>query len=317
MKEISNLDITTAWGIWRECLLGEDPNAIFQQITRMIWDTAIFQIINEGRRLQINKNPKCPEINSPFHNFINRAYVQSQCASIRRLTDLSSPLIGEKGVYSLSELIKVMSYLRESLTRTKFFELRGLQYDYSEVVIKRNEFFKKMTPGRAVDIPSEYNLEYLEETHQAFDQLSGVTKSSRSPNDVVLEEVYTTLQSDLREACSAIDKFVNKFIAHSATKESRRYENGVIEKIQYRQLWDAQRIIYQIAGLISSMFFGVSHIALALESPNFYSYWDKPIFPQDAIDQVEVVFEKYRKETEDWRLGAESYYQYMSQKREY
>jgi hypothetical protein len=107
----------------------------------MIWDTAIFRLIVEGREIQTNKNPDEPAINGALHSFIDRNYFYSQSAFIRRLTDKSSGLTGKKAVYSLRALIDDIHNYRIELTRESFLKLKNMVYDYTEVQKKRIGIF--------------------------------------------------------------------------------------------------------------------------------------------------------------------------------
>ena len=79
------------WDLWKNCLSDfDDGNSIFKQITTMVWDTAIYRIILKGREIRWEENAEKPQINGQFHNFIDRNYFQSQCATVRRLVDKST-----------------------------------------------------------------------------------------------------------------------------------------------------------------------------------------------------------------------------------
>jgi hypothetical protein len=137
MVKAQKIPLEQAWKNWVDCLKGHDTNSIFQQITLMVWDTAIFRIIIEGRQLQIKKNLEDPEVNGALHSFIDRNYFQTQSSFIRRLIDNSYELTGKKGVYSISALIKDIRSYRAELTRETFLKFRNMPYDYTEVQNRR------------------------------------------------------------------------------------------------------------------------------------------------------------------------------------
>jgi hypothetical protein len=50
METSHAISIEKAWAIWCDCLKGDDENSIFQQISLMVWDTAIFRFVLESRQ---------------------------------------------------------------------------------------------------------------------------------------------------------------------------------------------------------------------------------------------------------------------------
>ena len=303
MAKAEKLSMEQAWKNWGDCLKGDDPNSIFQQISTMIWDTAIFRIIIAARQSQIKKNPQEPEINGALHSFIDRNYFQSQSAFIRRLTDNSYGLTGKRGVYSLVALINDVFCYRDELTREMFFKFRNMPYDYTEVQNREREFILTQPLGKAFFVPSEFDWESIVEAHQIFDRLSGATPNNRNPNDVVAKSVFERLQKKL-DRCQEITNYVDKFIAHSATPESRSSKDVNKSAVTFKRLWEAHQIIFEVAEFLSVILFSEGHMALAIENPTFFEYWEKPLYEKGEIDLVRTSFEKYRKETEGWNSNG-------------
>lgn len=300
MLKTKIISLNQAWKGWIDCLKGDDINSIFQQITLMIWDTAIFRCIIECRQAQIDKNPDKPAINGAFHSFIDRNYFRSQVSNIRRLVDKSSQLTGQKGVYSIHSLINDINNRRNDLTREAFFSLRNMSYDFASMQKKEREFIKKQSAGRGfVAVPSELDSGSIAETHLTFDRLSGKTQNNRQPSDVISERVFIRLTERLN-SCRDITKHVDKFVAHSATPESRAILKTDELRITFNQLWEAQRIIFEITDFLSIILFSEGHMALAIENPNFFQYWETPLIEATDIGRIRNAFEKYRKETEKW-----------------
>lgn len=296
--------IEKAWTIWSDCLKGDDENSIFQQISVMVWDTAIFRFILESRQSQIKKNPDNPPINISFHSFLDRNYFQAQAASIRRLADKSKyGLIGAKSIYSLHSLIDDIGKRRAELTRESFFQLRHIPYDYSELQQREKEFIaQQLIENRSgFRIPPEFNWEVSAHAHATFDRLCGIQTQSRKPYDIVAEKVFLRLKDRL-DLCQAITNYVDKYIAHSATPESRAVENVDSTKVTLKQIWDAHQIIYEVAEFLSGVLFSEGHTPLAWKSPNLFDNWDVPLLESQDIDQLEVIYEQFREETNQWQL---------------
>lgn len=306
MAKAEKLSLEQAWKNWGGCLTGNDTNSIFQQISTMIWDTAIFRIIIEARQSQTKKNPQEPEINGALHSFIDRNYFQSQSAFIRRLTDNSYGLTGKKGVYSIAALIKNISCYRTELTRESFFKFRNMPYDFTETHDKEREFIRNQSSDNFIAIPPEYDWERIVEAHQIFDRLSGTTPNNRNPHDQITERVFTRLQEKLA-VCQRISNYVDKFIAHSATPESRSIQNETTSAITFNHLWEAHQILFEVSEFISVVLFSEGHMALAIENPTFFEFWEKPLYENGEIDLVRTSLENYRKETEKWNISGIEY----------
>jgi hypothetical protein len=313
MAKKENLPLQQAWNNWVECLKGEDTNSVFQQISTMIWDTSIFRLILEGRQIQIEKAPENPTINGSLHSFVDRNYFTSQSTYIRRLTDDRYGLTGKRGVYSVSALVKDISDYRNELTRETFFRLRSMPYDYAEIQEKEREFLKAQVVGKAFFIPSEYDWERIAETHQIFDRLSGCSYENRQLQDIISEKVFIRLQEKLAE-CKKIKDYVDKFVAHSATPESRFHQNVNASEITLKHLWNAHQIIFEVAEFLSVILLSEDHMALAIENPSFFQNWDTPIFEEPESNHLQDAFKKYREETKIWNVnGIENIWRFIEE----
>lgn len=309
-KDIVSLE--KAWALWSDCLRGEDKNSIFQQISVMIWDTTIFRFILESRQTQMEKDPDNPSLNLSLHGFIDRNYFQAQVASIRRLADKSNyGLTGEKGIYSLYSLIDDIKKRRLELTRESFFKLRHIPYDYS--IIQQREFIGQQVKQKNSGflIPPELGWEVSADAHAVFDRLSGTSAQSRKPADVIAEKILSRLKDRL-DSCKNITNYVDKFVAHSATPESRAVANIDSTKITLKHIWDAHQIIYEVSEFLSSVLFAESRDPLAWKSPNLFDNWEKPLLENQEIDRIEIVYKQFQEQTNKWRLeGIENLWRWI------
>lgn len=311
MVKAEKLPMEQAWKNWGDCLNGDDPNSIFQQISTMIWDTAVFRIIIEARQSEIRKNPQYTELNGALHSFIDRNYFQSQSAFIRRLTDKSYSLTGKKGIYSISALINDIGSYKAELTREIYLIFRNMPYDYTEIQKKRKEFLRNQSSGKAFFVPPEFDWESIEEAHRIFDRIAGVLPDNRYPSDQIVDHVFIRLQERL-SACQEITNYVDKFVAHAAAPESRSIQDVEKFEVTFRQLWDAHQIIFEVAEFLSIILFSEGHMALAIENPTFFEFWEKPLYERGEIDLVRTTLENYRKETEKWNIsGVEDIWQWV------
>jgi hypothetical protein len=306
MGKYDMVSIENAWVIWSDCLKGDDENSIFQQISLMVWDTAIFRFILESRQSQIKKNPDNPPINVSFHSFLDRNYFQAQAASIRRLADRSRyGLMGNKGIYSLYSLIDDISKRRTELTRESFLKLRRIPYDYTKLQQGEKEFIAQQIKenNSAFWIPPELDWEVSAEAHATFDRLCGVQAQNRNQQDIISEKIFSRLKDRL-DLCSDITNYVDKYVAHSATPQSRILENVDSAKITVKHIWDAHQTIYEVAEFLSFVLYSEGHVPLAWKSPTLFDNWEAPLLEGEDINRLETVYKEYGEETTRWQLES-------------
>lgn len=278
-------NLSESWKLWRECLLGDDSNTIFSQISNMVWDSAIFRLFLESRQNQIREHKGLPGLNVRLHRFIDWNFFVAQTTSIRRLLDRHG-LHGNKGVYSLRALLKDISNRRENLTRKAFLDLLGLPYEYS----------------RESNYPDEFVWFDIGDTHQRFDRLSGKTPTNRTPIDLISDKVFDKLRNML-DSCNPIVKYVDKYIAHSATPESRIVDNANEIKITLDHIWVTHQTIFQVAAFLSGSLFSQDFSPLPWESPDMFETANIPVVETNRVSDFEKVWKKYRDGTELWRLN--------------
>lgn len=291
-----------AWNRWKDCLSGDDRNSIFSQIILMLWDTAIYKIILQGRQLRMKENPENPQVNLQLHKFIDRNYFQAQSAVIRRVVDKGYELHGDRGVYSLPAIIKDLKNNRDKLNRETYLILQGMSYDYSDIQNKKHEFIiSKVSDKKAFTIPSEFDWEKIENAHRVFDRLSNIEPENRSPKDLIDDRFFEGLEKKLKE-CDPLLELVNKFIAHSATPESRSKID--VLRINGAEVWRVQQILYQVANFLGVVIFLVDTMPLPVAPYSSYMNWNQPLYLEDEEQVVNDIYKNFEKETEDWRLNS-------------
>jgi hypothetical protein len=296
---------------WENMLVGKDMHSIRNQIYDMIWDCAFFQCINESRRYAAKNNKDEIRQNRMIHYFINKSFFKTQLLSIRRLTDKDFDKI-RKGkqytVYSLYNLIEDIKKNSAILTRKNILDAHNLPYDYEEVM----ECLRQNTPktkkgniqiqtfsGRNVD-----EIEFSKDFHRRIDSITGITANKRSPDDLIPDNI---LQFDDKWASiKGLCKYVDKYIAHSATPESRKVIPDEIEGALGKVL-NAHKIICETASFIGNkiLFCGFGEfLGLPLygkfDQSDLFEYLDEPIASKETIEKLREFWEKYRIETNQW-----------------
>lgn len=312
MNKDHSLNIEQSWKLWVECLEGNDTNSIFNQVRRLLSNYAYFELILAGRRSIIKNILEQTELYARLNNFFDYIYFDSQASRIRRLIEpeklknqdfkKKSKLIGEKGVFSLVPLLEDMRLCRIKLTREKYFDLRGLSYDYDEIKKQALEYQAAMEDEeRFIVLPPELDWMPSAKAHELFDRLSDV--NVRNPDDLIKDEVFLGLIKKLNSFWRLINH-VNKYIAHSATPESRIEENSQIPLAKWKDIGDACKVIYEIANFLALFLSATDYIGLAMIPPSIFNDDIQQIIIVDDIQVLKIEWEKYRAETESWRINC-------------
>jgi HEPN superfamily AbiU2-like protein len=299
-KELENLKAKREE--WLNRINAEDRNSIQRQICSMIWDAAVFRVINESRRLANNAKEGGVELNGMVHNLIDKCFFQSQMTSIRRLLDKSSPAKGPKAVYSIHKLLSEIERNINLFTRGNMFAAEEMLYDYESVQKKNDQYCKEQIKAgnRAYFIPQELDWHCHERRHKDIDRLSGVDKDNRSPNDTIKPEIISHLISKL-DSCKEITDYVDKYIAHAATPESRATIKADEISLTLRKLWDAHETICKVTNFVSVCILGDNH-AGSLDIPQYdhFAFIDRPLIESDKIEHLHELWNQYEKETRSW-----------------
>jgi len=283
---------------WIQCLSSaKDPNSVTNQITQMLWDAAVFRVINEARGYAEKDEDGNPKLNGTTHDLINRGFFVLQAGAIRRLTDTAA-LTGRKGVSSLWCLLDEMERNVHLITREHIFATEGLQYDYEPIKKAREEYLA----GRgACFVPADLWWENLRDRHDQIDFFAGVTLDKRSPMDAMRPEIAGYLKKKLVEVSKDIRTYVNKFIAHAATPESRASVSADELAITLGHLWSAHEGIYKVANFVSIWLLGGSGLGgLAVPQYNQFKYIDRPLVTSANIQRLAESWHGYSNEVHQW-----------------
>ena len=288
---------------WKNMLLGEDIHSIRNQICGMIWDCAFFRCINESRRYAAKDNKGNIKRNEPLHSFINQSFFKTQLLSIRRLTDKRSD------VYSLRRLIKDIKKNSALLTRKNILDAYNLPYDYEKAM----EYLRQNTPkikkgnaqvqtfiGKDID-----EVEFSKDIHRRIDSITGITADKRSPDDLIPNDILKQFDDKLA-SIEELCKYVDKFIAHAATPDSRKAIPDEIKEALGKIL-NAHKIICETASFIGNnlLFCG---FGVFLPGPRYgqfdqfdiFEYLNERIASKETIEKLREFWEKYQAETEQW-----------------
>ncbi len=299
MQRIAVCDLKVKFKEWEEWLDGGDVNSIRNQIHSMIWDSAVFQSINECRRYAPKNEKDEIELNGVVHRFIDKCFFETQALAIRRLLDK------RKDVISLRRLVGDIENHSHLLTRGSILAAHDYPYDNEQEKARlSDEAFKNRPPdAKCVVMGQDYAKCCLAEgIHQCIDALAGIECSDRSHNDRIRPQIFKWLRQRLSD-CKEIATFVDKFLAHSATPESRDYLNSKELDVTLGQILEAHKIICQTTIFVGGRMGIRSGFSDVLAIPQYdqFAHFDKAWASEETIVKLYDFWRKYDMQTRNWQ----------------
>ncbi|MEE8186105.1 MAG: hypothetical protein V3T99_00400 [Nitrososphaerales archaeon] len=236
---------------WIEWFSGEDAHSVWNQMSFLFWDHALFCTVNELRRLAAQSPTSTVGFNSSVIRLFDKGFVTSQAVTIRRL--IEKPKGGSRwAVMSLRRLLKDIQKNRGLITRENYVSYDGLPYDPEAGLAE-------WTKNR-IERGETANFEWMESkgpsawltskrAHENFDRLSKVAPSDRKRTDQVLDVWFDRLAKKL-EPCKAIKKYVDKFVAHASDPATRKGLQTEELGITLEKLEQCLRAIYRVAAFL-------------------------------------------------------------------
>jgi hypothetical protein len=296
-------DLKAKFKEWEEWLVGDDINSIRNQIYSMIWDSAVFQSINECRRYASMNEKNEIELNGTVHQFIDKCFFETQALAIRRILDK------RKDVISLHRLVGDIENHSNLLTRGNILETHDYPYNYEQEKTRfTDEAFKNKPPeAKCVVMGQDYRKCVISEaTHEFIDSLAGLDSSNRSPDDRIRPQIFKWLRQRLDE-CEEIATFATKFLAHSATPESRDYLKPKELDVTLEQILKAHKIICQTTIFISGRMgilsegHSIGDVLPFLPCDQLFAHFDKAWASEEVIEKLSDSWHKYDMQTRNWQ----------------
>lgn len=287
---------------WMEWLKGEDPHSISRQIYSMVWDYALFCVVNELRRIAATEPEDGVSFNGPVSRLFDAGFVTTQATAIRRLIEKPKSDPGW-AVISLRSVLKDIEQNSHLITRENYVCYDGLPYDYEEV---HRQWLSKLpidTGGVSAgwlptNGPTAWCMSEL--VHKNFDKLSGVEHKDRKRTDLISADVFTLLESRI-DPCRDIKKYVDKFIAHASAPETRIGLPENQRAITLDRLRVYHKTIYTVASFISGQLLYESDLG-GLPVPQFdhMANLDKSWTTTQNLNRARQRWDEYAKEVSGW-----------------
>jgi hypothetical protein len=135
--------------------------------------------------------------------------------------------------------------------------------------------------------------------HEFVDTLACVNPTERRPQDCVRKEVFAWLKQKL-DSCESIYDYVNKFVAHSATPESRAAIKADEISITLGAILDAHKIICQTAEFVSLRILNRDFGGFLAITSNQFEHFEKPWATEKTVQNLYAFWKEYDEETRKW-----------------
>ncbi len=256
----------------------------------LLFENLIYKCICKARELAPKDEKNRIKLNGYMHWFIDKYYFQNQSIAIRRLID------GGKDSISLRKIIENMKKHKDLLTRSNYCRYLNIPLDYSELIIKEQEYISKhLKFGEVICIPDDIDPSPSQDFHAAFDKLAGVNAPQRSPSDNFSKTIFEKLLSCL-DNCNEFARKVSKTIAHTSLDS---YSNPPV--ISYGDIQDAHKILCGVCHFIGLNFLGrISYSMFIQPTAGWLRYVTEPLISKEHKNELFKILEDHRAKIQQW-----------------
>lgn len=231
-----------------------DIHSIFNQYQEMIWNDTVYRTFNEARRLSEIANSSRTGLPGTLIELIDKNFFDTQTMAIRRLTD-PHEWRPKRSVSSLPSIIEEIRSFSDIFTRENYICYDGWSYDNTSL-------------GNRDKIIHE-------DRNKQFDKIA-VKSRIRSRGDML--DILILKQLDKEFAFfDTIRAYINKYVAHAASEESRYKIDPKLKTLTLQTLEDSYKKIAQI-GKVLECILDRKFLAEVASSPgDQLENWDKPM----------------------------------------
>ena len=287
---------------WLEMLDGDPNHSVWKQITSMLWNDAVFRMVNAARGLAMKGGYESSARNWTIAQFVDQGFVAVQTLSIRKLMEApaSKP---HRQIISLRRVLDDIRQNRDLITREHYVAHDGLPYDpqAGEIAYKAAAS-KQGVHVSWMDTSGPYAWDASELAHERFDKLSGVTPDKRARDDLIREDVFVQIEQALKASgWKDIVDFGNKLVAHAADATSRgtllQGQNG----LSLDMLTRCHEGICRSANAIwTSLLWEGSRGGFPIPQFNHFENLDAPWLKSDDVDTLSQLWNAHVDRVDEW-----------------
>ncbi len=287
---------------WIEILSEDEEHSIVFQINQMIWNDAVFRMINHARKLAADDTQEGAKINGTISEFIDQSYVATQLLAVRRLSERSKR--GDE--ISLKSLIKDMKENSNLITRETYVAHDGLPFDPEPA---KGRFLQNLSPSKlgaaAGGIPASGPDAWAasERAHSGFDMICSGKPVRTDREQKVDPGVFDQLIKHLG-ACSRFEMIASKFIAHAADRASRGKLPSNQRSVTLEQITRCHQAICRVAAFIYGPVLFIGGFGLLPHAQyGHLEYLDQAWVTTEDLKKLQAYWHKHHKSVEGWISG--------------
>ena len=277
----------------------EDTNCVETQVSNLVWNIGAYRIIREARVLSPQDEEGNHTINSLMHGLLDECFFDSIGSAIRRQLDIGDEKKERLHVWSLMRILNELDRHAGLFTREHMLRVSGLPYDYEE-----DEAWWLNAHLGTRTYPYDYGRkchrwEDAKRKHEEIDKISGSVSTARKPSDQLDVERIKKLKQRLN--APELTHWVNKFVAHAATVESRAHKPPEMTPATWGHLCEVQEAICRVAMFVHVVLLGgPSGSFFAAPTYDHLRYLECPLVSPEQVRSLREKCEEYRQEVESW-----------------
>lgn len=264
--------------LWRDCLGSDDKHGLWAQVWRVTFNAAVYRTVNRAIELAPAASEGGRQLNGMVFDLFHDAFFESTLIRVRRLAEVEPHGIdkGPRAVYSLGTLLKDME-------------------DHAHLMTMENVLL--MEAER--DSDEWWRRERREHMEVLLRQTSGGKCAS------VPRSFFVTLRGRMNEKTRKLADYVDKYIAHAASPESRATVSQ--DGPSFLDVMAALRVIHETAEFASVYLLdGTSHGRMPIVSFDQFAYLDRPLAPgPETLEDLRDLWKRTEQEVSAWTLGLD------------
>jgi hypothetical protein len=290
---------------WIELLEKDKLHSVGTQLSALVWQDAVFRLLNEAWRLNDPANPTA-SMASLLVEALTNGYVTGLVLGVSRLTDpRKQTKKGDQDVVSLRRVFDDIRANRDIITREVFVCYDGLVYDIGDIPPPsarggRSGAFTSVSIGGPLDDVTPTLL------HEHFDKLSGVSPDKRRREDLIGESEFDEITALMTiPVIEKLRTLRNKIVAHAADPASR--DSLTSFGFSLAEAEEALKALTQAQQRVQlNLLWNTDSGVMPIPQFDIMEHMDQPFLRPEQLEALAPFWARIAKEREDWTAKEQS-----------
>lgn len=266
MENTDELRLKEAYVAWKQALAGDHKSIWSRGVTA--WQDYVYYRCVSTAFEAAAQSPAKHNLPYGLMNTYHSAFYRSLMIELRsEIGGERDKLLKDKHAeHSLSAVLN--SIAETKITRAGLFRVNEMEYEYAaRKALDEKVIYDALSKEGAGIIPSTHaGWRMSSDLHQRIDELTGKSEQSRSPDDIIPNKIFLDAGCTLRNHTEKLLLFVNKHIAHAATRESIELESRTVpSKIGSEDIEETFGALIGTFDMLSSDLFCWGHYSFSLD----------------------------------------------------